>query len=329
MEHLGNFKIKPSGNSAEVFLVEKADGTGVFKVDSSTPALTLTGATGVSGVFTQTGDLVLASGSFTVTAAGVSRAIDIQVTPTSADRQLYMDIDYGANNKEAAYIISSSAKTSGSTTAVRARGQGKAAGASTAEIRGVHAQGIAFAALYSGTVNALYAEAIAKGTSTVVTIRGLMVACDSEATPTSITNMYGAHIRVKTTVAPGTDYIPLLVENEKFGSGVAVDSFLKFKTTTWAGGNTVATDVISTAGITGTVTNIVDYSGPTATSALYSSATITNFLEVSADSKGGAGATRATPNQTATCDGSIVVKVGSKTLLVPLYNAVTIAEGIK
>lgn len=168
--------------------------------------------------------------------ATTQRAIDIQITPTTADRQLYMDIDYGANSKEAAYIISSSAKTSGETTALRARGQGKAEGVSTAEIRGVHAQGIAYEALYAGTVNAIYAEAIAKGTSTVTTIRGAMIACDSEGTPTAIGTMIGAHIRIKTSVAPGTAFYGTIIETEKFGSGVIANSLLDLRSTTWAAG---------------------------------------------------------------------------------------------
>lgn len=188
---------------------------------------------------------------YKVTSASVSRSIDLQITPTSADRQLYMDIDYGSNSKEAAYVISSSAKTSGETTAIRARGQGKATEASTAEIRGVHAQGIAFAALYTGTVNAIYAEAIAKGTSTVTTIRGAMIACDSENTPTSITNMYGAHIRVKTSVAPGTDFIGLKVETEKFGSGVKLDSLIYCKTTTWTNSENAMVAVVDMSGVVG------------------------------------------------------------------------------
>jgi len=50
----------------------------------------------------------------------------------------------------------------------------------------------------------------------------------------------------------------------------------------------------------------------------------TNLID--ADVEGGCvGATRATPNQTATCDGSLVVIIGAKTLLIPLYNAVTIS----
>ncbi len=36
------------------------------------------------------------------------------------------------------------------------------------------------------------------------------------------------------------------------------------------------------------------------------------------------GATRGTPNQTATCDGSLAVNVNGKVLFIPLYNAVTV-----
>jgi len=183
--------------------------------------------------------------------AGCSRAIDIQITPTTADRQLYMDIDYGANEKEAAYIISSSAKPSGEITAVRARGQAKAESGSTAEVRGVHAQGIAYDALYGGTVNAIYAEAIAKGTSTVVTIRGAMVSCDSENTPTSITNMMGAHIRIKSSVAPGTLFIGTRIETEKIGSGVKATSLLDFKTSTWTNAETAVGAIIDMSNVVG------------------------------------------------------------------------------
>lgn len=299
------------------FLAGVTAGTGAA---SKAVVLDASGDVTLPGVHTFTGATPLVFAT-----AGTTRAIDIQITPTSADRQLYMDIDYGANAKEACYIIASSAKTSGETTAGRFRGQAKSAGAGTAEVRGVHAQGIAFEALYADTVNALHAEAIAKGTSTSTTIRGAMIACDSEGTPTAIGTMIGAHVRVKTSVAPSTAFKGMIVESEKFGSGVALTSFVDLATTTWTGGETVATDVITTANLTGTVTNIFNYSTTTCTSVFYSDCTATNFLEVSADSKGGAGATRATPNQTATCDGSIVCKIGAKTLLIPLYNAVTIA----
>lgn len=148
--------------------------------------------------------------------------------------KLYADIDLGATGNEAIYYKAGSDKLSGEITAIRGRGEGKAAEASTAEVRGVHAQGIAYADLFSGTINALYSEAIAKDGSTVVTLRGAMIAADSEGTPTSITNMYGAHIRVKTSVEPVTDFIGLKVETEEFGPGVVLDSFIQLKTITWA-----------------------------------------------------------------------------------------------
>lgn len=50
----------------------------------------------------------------------------------------------------------------------------------------------------------------------------------------------------------------------------------------------------------------------------------TNLIKAAVEG-GAIGATRATPNQTAICDGSLVVLIGAKTLLIPLYNAVTIA----
>ena len=260
-----------------------------------------------------------------VSGTAVTRAIDIQVTPASADRQLYMVIDYTAATKEAVYITAKSANSSGEVIALRGRAEQQHASANGGEARGIYGQGVATAAKFAGTVTGVFGNAIAKGTSDVTTLRAGFFEAESESTPTSITNIYGIHTRCKTTVAPGTDFILGLWETQKMASGVPLTSFMSFKTTTWTGGETVATDVISTASITGTVTNVFDYSGPTATSFLYSSATVTNFLETSADSKGGAGATRGTPNQTATCDGSIVVKIGAKTLLIPVYNAVTVS----
>lgn len=260
-----------------------------------------------------------------VSGTGVDRSIDIQVTPGTIDRQLYMVIDYTATGKEAAYITAKCANNAGEVVAVRARAEQQHASANGGEARGVYGQGVAVAALFAGTVTGVFGNAIAKGTSDVTTIRAGFFEAESEGTPTSITNIYGIHTRCKTTVAPGTDFILGLWETQKMGSGVALTSFMAFKTTTWTGGETVAVDVFNLSALTGTVTNVFDYSGPTATSFLYSSSTVTNFLETSADSKGGAGATRATPNQTAVCDGSIVVKIGAKTLLIPVYNAVTIA----
>ena len=183
--------------------------------------------------------------------ASTSRAIDIQITPTSAEIQLYMNIDYGANNKEACYIIASSAKTSSETTAGRFRAQGQAVGSSTAELRGIHAQGIASDGLFAGTVNGVYAESIAKATSTVTTIRGAMIACDSEGTPTAIGTMMGAHIRVKTSVAPATLFIGARIESEKFGAGVKANTLLDFKTTTWTNSETALGSIIDMTNVVG------------------------------------------------------------------------------
>lgn len=56
---------------------------------------------------------------------------------------------------------------------------------------------------------------------------------------------------------------------------------------------------------------------------LYAGDKITNFLVT--DTASGMVATRATPNQTATCDGALKVVFEGKTLYIPAYNAVTLA----
>jgi len=175
-----------------------------------------------------------------------------------------MNIDYATNAKEAVYVIASSAKTSGEISAGRFRGQGQAAGASTAEIRGVHAQGIAYAAKTSGTINAVYAEAIAKTTSTSTTIRALMAAADSEGTPTSIGTMIGVHSRIKSSVAPGTAFEGLRVESEKFGSGVLSGAAIRVMDTTWSAAETPFT-VGLLLGTTGIMTTGISITAPTVT----------------------------------------------------------------
>ena len=65
---------------------------------------------------------------------------------------------------------------------------------------------------------------------------------------------------------------------------------------------------------TGTATNIFNVSGTNRTNFIYSSA-----------AAGPIGTVRGTPNQTATCDGSLKVLIGSDTLYIPLYNAVTVS----
>ncbi len=121
------------------------------------------------------------------------------------------------------------------------RGRGEAAGASASAI-GVHAQGIAYTGVAQATVNALYAEAIAKDTSAVTTLRGAMIVADSEGTPTSIGTMYGAHIRVKSSVQPATAYNALHIENQKFGTGTYLGAFIRITDVTFVAGETVATN---------------------------------------------------------------------------------------
>ena len=126
---------------------------------------------------------------------------------------------------------------------------------------GVHAQGVSYADLYGGTVNALYAEAVAKTGTSVTTLRGAMIACDSEGTPTLITNMYGAHIRVKTSVQPAAIYRCLGLEHEEFGAGTLLTEYIKIFDTTFG-----ATDVTATYGLrmltTGIITNGISLESP-------------------------------------------------------------------
>lgn len=313
--------------------------------DQSTDTLTIGAATTVTGSFAVSGALTITGAlqlSNTLTVGVDDTGYDVKLFGATAGAYLLWDesadslVTAGAvkfaqaDNTWAAatttaYFRSSCSATSGEHIALRARCESEAAGASTGDFRGLYAQGISNEALYAGTVTGVFGNAIGKNTTTAITLRAGFFEAETEATPTAITNIYGIHTRTKSHVDPSSDYILHLLETEKVATGFALDSFIAFKTTTWAGGDTVATDVITTAALTGTVTNIINYSTVTATSFAYSDATITNFLETSADSKGGAGATRGTPNQTATCDGSIVVKIGAKTLLIPLYNAVTIA----
>ena len=64
----------------------------------------------------------------------------------------------------------------------------------------------------------------------------------------------------------------------------------------------------------GTATNVFNVAGTNRTNLIYA-----------ASEAGPIGTTRGTPNQTATCDGSLKVLIGSKTLYLPLYNAVTVS----
>ena len=193
--------------------------------------------------------------------------------------------------------------------ATAGRFRGEAAGATAvASAYGVHAQGIAYGDLFAATVNAIYAEAIAKGGTSVTTLRGAMIAADSEGTPTLITTMIGAHVRVKSSVQP-TTFIALKVEHEAFGAGTFLDSFVDIRTTSFAGGATVATNVIDMSALVGTVTSIIDLGGVTAT----------NLFLADAD---GDGAATLGAGTYSTADGYFTVSVAGNPYRIAFYAAV-------
>jgi hypothetical protein len=210
-------------------------------------------------------------GVLQTTDADVSRFIHIVSTPTTVDRMIYVDVTH-ASGKEVMYIISTMTATTGDSSAIRARGESAGATKTSGETRGVHAQGIANSGLAGATVNAVYAEAIAKGTSSVTTIRGAMIACDSENTPTSIGTMIGAHIRCKSSVDPSTAFENLRLTGEKFGSGHALDAHIVIDSVTWSAAETAADAGIefkSTAKITSLIetstpcTNVIKFTATT------------------------------------------------------------------
>ena len=200
------------------------------------------------------------------------------------------------------YFRGSSTATTGEHVAVRARAEANAAGAATGEVRGVYGQGIATAALFCGTATGVFGNAIAKATSTSVGIRGGFFEAESEGAPTEIGSLYGTHTRCKTALAPTTNYAVALLETEKFGAGIPSDSFLSFKTTTWAAGDTVADYVVDMGDLVGTVTSVFNLGAVTAT----------NLFEVDADGDGGftVGVTDITGDQTA--DAYITVMIGAQ-----------------
>ncbi len=93
-------------------------------------------------------------------------------------------------------------------------------------------------------------------------------------------------------------------------ANAAVDSVLELQTI-----STASADSAIFLDAAGTITSFINTTGET---------NVTNFLETTAEA-GFSGATRGTPNQTATCDGSVKVLIGAKTLFIPLYNAITIS----
>lgn len=135
------------------------------------------------------------------------------------------------------YFRSALTATSGEHNNVRGRAMNQATGASTSDIRGVFGQATTTAALYGGTGTGVFANFIAKNTSTTVTGRALFAEAETEATPTAITNMYTAYFRTKAHRAPSGDYYMLMMEDELVATGYAMDAYLGMKSTSWSGGN--------------------------------------------------------------------------------------------
>ena len=211
-------------------------------------------------------------GVITVTGTGVSRLIHVVATPGTVDRMVYIDVTHATGGKEVMYVISTMTATSGNNTAGRFRAESAGATKSSGETYGVHAQGISMGGLAAAVVNAAYMEAIAKTTTTVDTIRGAMIACDSEGTPTSIGTMLGAEIRCKSSVDPSTAFENLRLTGEKFGSGHALDAHITIGSVTWTSGETAADAGIefnSTAKITSLIetstpcTNVIKFTAST------------------------------------------------------------------
>jgi len=276
-----------------------------------------------TGIYINSG----ADGKLTIAADGTGTD-DITVAGSltiGAGHQITQTDNAYATATTVDYLRSSCIATSGEHMALRVRAEGEAVGASTAEIRGIYAQAVVNAGLYAGVIQN-FMETIAKGASTVTTTRGLRVGVENEVTggaPT-MTNVYGLHVIAKLQTAPATDYMAVMVENEKIGTGVAHDAMLYFKSTTWTGGETIATDVISLAGLTGTVTNAINVTGPTVTSVIYGENTATNLLKVSASGK--CGVTVSANGMTADPEGDaeagyITIAVGATGYQIPIYAA--------
>ncbi len=242
----------------------------------------------------------------------VSRIISADtMNPTVVDRMIYISVEY-ASAKECMYLIAKTGTTvtAGEFKAARFRAEGRGASTATTAITGVHAQGIAYGSSYAGTVNAIYGEAIAKGTSTVTTIRGAMIACDSEGTPTAIGTMLGAEIRCKSSVDPGTAFENLRLTAEKFGSGHALDAHIRIVSATWTSGETTADSGIEFAS-TGKITNILETSTP-----------CDHFIKFSATTGKGAesGSLKDSDGTNIKCDDYIIIDIAGTDHYIAVYD---------
>jgi len=251
-----------------------------------------------------TSAILVVSGTTTV-----SRLISATVTPATVDEFIYVDVTY-TTGTDCMYIKTSSVATSGTLQAGRFRSEGRAAGSSTMNVHAVHAQGIAYAAKYAGTVNAIYAEAIAKATSTVTTIRGAMIACDSEGTPTAIGTMLGAEIRCKSAKDPSTAFENLRLTAEKFGSGYALDAHITIGSTTWTSGETAADAGIEFTS-TAKITSLIETTTPCTSVIKFATNTGEGFEE---------GSLKDSDSANIKCDAYIKYMQGSTPYYGALYN---------
>lgn len=251
-------------------------------------------------------------GALSTTSTLVSRFIHVVNTPATVDRMFYMDVTHATGGKEVMYVISTMTATSGNNTAGRFRAESAGATKTSGETYGVHAQGIANEGKAAVVVNAIYGEAIAKPTSTVTYLRGGFFAADSEGTPTTITNMTGVHIRVKTSKAVTTDFMGLIVETEKFGAGIACDSMILIKDATWGSGSTIATNGLAFA-TTGDFTQTI-----------YTSSNCTYFIKFSANTAKGfeTGSLKDSDNADIKCDGKVLLVVDTTAYWLAAYNTV-------
>ena len=248
--------------------------------------------------------------AITCVAAAVQRLVNHVASPTTADDVFYMDITQSTGGKRSMYVINTMTATTGNNTAGRFRAESAGATKTSGETYGVHAQGIVNAGKVGQVVNAVYGEAIAKATSTVAYLRGGFFAADSEGNPTTITNMTGVHVRVKSSKAVTTDFNGLIVETEKFGAGIACDNMILVKDTTWTGGSTIATNGLAFV-TTGDFTQT-----------LYSSSNCTYFIKFSANTGKGVetGSLKMSDETDIKCDAYIKIVVNTTAYYIALYN---------
>ncbi len=175
---------------------------------------TLLATAGIAAAATSIGTNVLTAGTLgagatTVTAltATGNIALGDAVTDTITISSPITSDPTFATGQTVYYLRSTDTATSGNHDNAQIRGQASATSASTADVRGLYAQGVTMDGKYGGATTSIYANSIAKATSTTTTLRGILIDTETEGTPTALTNMYGLYIRNKSTIAIGGDTI--------------------------------------------------------------------------------------------------------------------------